>query len=83
MDRCLRCNAEVLIVPSATSGTSMTLDAKPTSGVRVFQRYGIEVVDYSGDTHTMTEPEMVAEVVYVYTGHDTTCHAATSRAARD
>jgi hypothetical protein len=69
MRSCLICGADVLFVSLATTGKRFILDAKPEKRVRVFQRYGVEVVDYSGDTHTMTDPETVAEVIDTYVAH--------------
>jgi hypothetical protein len=73
---CLICGADVLFVPLAATGKRLVLDVKPSERVRVFQRYGVETVDYSGDTHTMAEPEMVAEVIDAYVAH--TCPQAVS-----
>lgn len=59
MTTCRSCEAEVVFVPSATTGNPMILDAKPAKGV-VLQR-------------VMPDGHATAAVVDVYTDHHATC----------
>ncbi len=69
-DQCRSCHAEVIFVPSATTGKPMILDAKPEKRVLVETR--TEFVD---DLPTDREFQ-TARVVSVHIDHHATCPAA-------
>lgn len=81
MRRChaTECQAEVLFVPSATTGKPMILNVEPAKGVvLVAEAEGDEPCEelYSEDRPGRIGGEPRARVVDVYTDHHATCPAA-------
>jgi hypothetical protein len=75
------CGAEVIFVPSAKSGKSMILDAKPKKGIVT----GVDVGVHFGESFMFEPPGedgIVAIVVDVYTDHHATCPGAKAWAGR-
>lgn len=72
MSTCRSCDAEVIFVPSATSGRPMILDAKPAKGVvLVDTAFGAALL--AADPRT---EKAHARVVDTYTDHHVTCPGA-------
>jgi hypothetical protein len=72
MSKCRSCNADVVFVPSATSGRSMILDAEPAKGIVLVDEAG-------GASLLVVDPRVEgahARVLDVYTDHHVTCPAA-------
>ncbi len=73
MPTCQSCRAEVVFVPSAKTGKSMILDAKPEKGVALLHFLAvIEPEARAAAPHA----EQYATVIDVYTDHHVTCPKA-------
>ncbi len=78
MTTCRSCDAEVLFVPSATTGKSMILDAKPSKGIVLLSETGLaESIRHLRPTAQLGGV-FTAAVVDVYTDHHGTCPDAAS-----
>lgn len=78
MTTCKSCDAEVVFVPSAKSGKAMILDAKPSKGVAIYDRFNEEVVAAKDLASYRDSSNLQAEVVDVFTDHHATCPDAAS-----
>jgi hypothetical protein len=76
MTTCNSCDAEVMFVPSAKSGKSMILDAKPVKGVVVSSFAGALALHPGQALVAGNANEQRASVVDVYTDHHATCPLA-------